>query len=150
MSLRAALFALLAVGCGDDGPEPDFPADYRDTYQEVRDCRFSLEHGLVYIRVWASPEAVTAYTGRVEPFATGAVLLKEQYGDSDMACAGSIMTTTVMTKLDVGSSPQTLDWRWQSVTPDRHVEPDDTRCASCHVDCGVPAMGGYEGTCTVP
>jgi hypothetical protein len=145
--------AMVALGCGDNlspDEEPDFPETYRTTYQEVRDCRLSLEHDLVYIRVYASPDAITPYADRQTPFPAGAQLLKEQYAGHDRTCAGDIEQTTVMTKLDVGASPKMLDWRWQTVSSDRSVVPVDLpRCASCHSMCGTPP-DGYDGTCTLP
>ena len=155
--LSCAVFTLcaarLVAACGDDGgsaPPALFPANYAATYQEVRACRFSLEHDLMRIRVLASPEAFTAYTGRAEPFPTGAIVLKEQYDENDTACAGPLVSFTVMKKLAVGSSPATLDWDWQEVDADLHATGADIkRCTQCHTDCGH-APDGYDGTCTVP
>jgi hypothetical protein len=157
---RAVLVAHVLFACGSGGGSgsdsnidapPVFPADYAATYQQVRNCRFSLEHDLLYIRVLASPDALTPYNGRTAPFPTGAIALKEQYGENDTTCAGPIVSFTVMQKLDTGSSPATLDWRWQKVTADHRtvVEMDSQRCISCHRDCGKPP-DGYSGTCTVP
>ena len=93
---------------------------------------------------------MTPYTGRGQPFPTGAIVLKEQYKNSDTSCAGPIVDFTVMQKLDVGSSPGTLDWSWQKVSGDHHtVNTDIGRCTDCHVACGKPP-DGYDGTCTVP
>jgi len=155
VSRRAALAALVVVtfGCGDDGKgePPLFPADYTATYQEVRNCRFSLDHDLLHIRVLAAPDALTPYVDRAAPFPTGAIVLKEQYGQDDTTCAGPLVNFTVMEKLDVASSPATLDWSWQKVGADRHtLKVDIKSCTSCHSDCGKPANNGYDGTCTVP
>lgn len=141
-------------GCGTDtggsGDPPLFPIDYEATYQEVRDCRFSLDHDLVRIRVLASPDALTAYNGRVAPFPTGSVVLKEQYFDSDTTCAGPVVEYTVMQKLDVGASPETLGWSWQKVSGDHTtVKTDIKRCTQCHTGCGQ-APEGYGGTCAMP
>ena len=154
MSRRVALTVLVAhvlFGCGSASEEPVvFPADYAATYQQVRTCRFSLDHDLIYIRVLASPDALAPYTGRAAPFPAGAIVLKEQYGDSDTTCAGPIVNFTVMQKLDVGSSPAMLDWDWQKVTADHHpVDTEIMRCTQCHMGCGKPPEG-YDGTCTVP
>ena len=116
---RATLAALIAAaslgaaGCDDDGEPALFPADYAATYQEVRNCRFSLEHDLMRIRVLAAPDALAVYTGRTGPFPEGAVVLKEEYADTDTACAGPIVSFTAMQKLPAGASPATLDWTWQ-------------------------------------
>ena len=149
--MRGVVLAVLLVACGpDDGAAPVFPDDYAATYQEVRGCRFSLDHDLIRIRVLASPDALTPYTGRIQPFPTGAILLKEQYADSDTRCEGPIVDFTVMAKLDVGSSPATLDWTWQKVGPDHQtVDTDIKACTQCHDSCGK-APEGYDGTCTMP
>lgn len=149
-----AFVSLLTGGaCGSDGGSADpalFPADYAATYREVRNCRFSLEHDLIRVRVLAAPDAFTAYTGRAEAFPTGAIVLKEQYDESDTTCAGPIVSYTVMQKLPVGSAPADLDWSWQEADADLHSTGTDIkRCTQCHKDCGV-APDGYDGTCTVP
>jgi len=145
--------APLVNACGDDGGNSDpalFPANYAATYQEVRNCRYSLEHDSIRVRVLASPEALTPYTGRVEPFPAGAIVLKEQYDYGDMTCAGPIINFTVMKKLAVGSSAASLDWDWQEVDADLHsTNTDIKRCTQCHADCGKPP-DGYDATCTVP
>lgn len=152
----AVLVLQVLSACGDDdgappdGAPPVFPAGYATTYQEVRNCRFSLEHDLVTMRVLASPDAFTAYTGRTEPFPTGAIVLKEQYDGADTTCAGPIIGITVMQKLDVGSSPDTLDWFWQETDKKAEaIATDAKRCTQCHTACGK-APDGYDGTCTIP
>jgi hypothetical protein len=161
MSRRAALAILVAqilIACGDDdgggddggGDPPLFPADYAATYQQVRNCRASLEHDLMRIRVLAAPEALATYNMRNAPFPAGAIVLKEEYAMGDMACAGPIMSFTVMQKLDAGSSAATLDWSWQEVSGDRRTTTTDVRrCTGCHSGCGKPPEG-FDGTCTVP
>jgi hypothetical protein len=152
------VFALLAsgwLGCGTDVPPepPIFPADYASTYMEVRNCRPSLEHGSVNIRVLASPDALTPYTGRMVPFPTGSILLKEEYAESDLACAGPIKFWTVMQKLADDSSPATIDWQWQKLDASRHVTmSNDETCIMCHAMCLPPpdGTGGYLHTCTEP
>lgn len=147
--LVGALSGAAACGADDAAVEPVFRADYAATYREVRNCRFSLEHDLMHVRVLASPEAFTPYSGRVEAFPPGAVVLKEQYGMDDTDCTGPIVTTTVMQKLDLGSMPTDLDWTWQEVTPAHHALPTTPKCVQCHKDCGK-APDGYDGTCEVP
>lgn len=155
MPPREALAALVAVicACGDDGKTdpPLFPADYAASYQEVRNCRFSIDHDLLYIRVLASPEALTPYMTRAAPFPVGAILLKEQYGQDDTTCSGPLDSFTVMEKLDDGTT-SAADWTWQKVGADRRqITVDLKTCTSCHSDCGYPPNGvGYDGTCTVP
>ena len=142
--------ALVGGGCGGDGTVAVFADDYAATYHEVRTCRLSLDHDLMYIRVLASPDAIDAYRDRAVPFPVGSIVLKEQYADNDSACAGPIERYTVMERLDPGSSPGTLDWQWQKVSSAHKVqEVDGERCIGCHELCGV-APDGYEGTCAVP
>jgi hypothetical protein len=150
------LCAGLLAGCpgdddgGDEGPEPEFPADYAGSYVEVRDCRGSGDHDLNNIRILASPSALTPYQERMEPFPEGAVVLKEEYEFGDMSCEGPIKQWTVMTRLAEGSSPDTLDWAWQRVDAGRKVVGEDVpACIGCHTGCGVPP-DGYEGTCAIP
>ena len=154
MKSLAALGLVLVFGCSDDSPQMAaklYPDDYAATFTEVRNCRYSIEHSLVNIRVLASPDAVAAYQDRVDPFLTDAIIVKEEYAEDDMACAGTIEAITVMKKLPFESSPSSLDWLWQRVYTNGPpvVEPDDEDCIRCHTDCGVAPMG-YAGTCTVP
>jgi hypothetical protein len=148
------LLALGLAGCpgddGDDGPAPDFPADYASSYVEVRNCRGSGDHDLNTIRILADPAARAAYEGRAVPFPAGAVVLKEEYGFGDTTCSGEIVQWTVMRKLDEGSSPETLGWAWQKVDAERRVvSEDEPRCIGCHQGCGV-GPDGYDWTCAVP
>ena len=140
-----------AAGCGDDadgGPAP-FPEDYRSTYQEVRDCRFSLEHDLKYIRVLADPEAVEPYVDQFLPFPVGSILVKEQFGDADTSCE-TLVDFTVMVKLTLDAAPEDLDWSWYHVSGAFRIVREDVKgCPKCHIDCGFPPMG-YDGTCTMP
>ena len=140
------------TACSDPAPLPAplFPVDYA-TYTEVRNCRPSLEHGPDNIRVLASPDGLTTYNSRTGPFATGVILLKEQFFSSDTSCTGPIKQWTVMEQLAAGSSTDTLDWHWQRVTSGRETTmDDDVTCISCHAMCGQPGGGGYLATCTDP
>jgi hypothetical protein len=134
----------------DDGPAPEFPADYASSYTEVRNCRPSGDHDLNNIRILASPSALGPYQGRVDPFPVDAVVLKEEYDFGDLTCAGPVKQWTVMRRLPDDSSPDTLDWSWQRVDADRNVvDQDASRCIGCHQSCGV-APDGYEWTCALP
>ena len=152
VSVARALACLgLVVSCGDGKPvEPAaFPPEFRSTYQEVRDCRFSLEHDLMHIRVWASPDAVDVYLNRVGLFPAGAILVKEEFDEDDTECR-ELVDYTAMIRLPLDSAPADLDWRWQRASPDFAVIEDDVRgCPMCHIDCGAPPAG-YEGTCAMP
>jgi hypothetical protein len=153
--LSAAL-APGAVACGGDethgtpSASPLFPANYASTYTEVRNCRQSGDHDLNVIRVLADPAALGPYLNHNAPFPEGAVLLKEEYDFADTTCSGAITQWTVMARLATGSSPVTLDWRWQQVGDGRNVIGQDTpRCYGCHTAC-TGSSGGYENTCTLP
>ena len=154
-TLLAALAALAAhalLACSDDGGGDValFPTDYAATYQQVRNCRMSLEHGFVPIRVLAASDALASYQGRGAPFPAGAIVLKEEYQGGDSTCSGAPMRFTVMKKLPAGSAPDALDWTWQEVDADRaSTGKEITRCIGCHADCGKPP-DGFDGTCTVP
>lgn len=147
LTSRRLLSLAFVAGCGTDAEPPAFPADYRASYQEVRDCRYSIEHDLKNIRVLAAPEAFDAYTQRTSEFAVGAVVLKEEYAEDDNSCSGPIERFTVMEKR--GDSTN-LGWTWEQVSGSRAVEEvDSKRCISCHTGCGVPP-DGYDGTCAIP
>ncbi len=153
MTRRAVLLALVccAAACGTDNKTeaPIFAADYASSYTEVRNCRPSVEHGPVNIRVLAAPDALTTYTTHNGPFTTGAILLKEEYPEADTACAGPIKQWTVMEKLDDGSATAMLDWHWQKVDKSRKpIMVDDPTCIACHKMCQAPQ--GYLNTCTLP
>jgi hypothetical protein len=150
LALGAAVLASCSSdGSGDSGPAPLFPADYASTFTEVRNCRSSTEHEFSRVRVLADPDAVGPYLGRDADFPLGSIVLKEEYDFGDTACAGDVIRWTLMARLAAGSSPDTLDWRWQDVEPSRRVKTqDEPRCIGCHTTCGVPPEG-YQGTCTV-
>lgn len=141
--------AVAAAACGGDDLEPLFPADYQDSYVEVRDCRGNGgSHDFNRIRVLADPLALVAYRDRSEPFPEGAVVLKEEYDADDADCTGAIRRWTVMQRRAAGDDAG-IGWRWQEVDADGIVvNEDEPRCAGCHAGCAPP--DGYEGTCTVP
>jgi hypothetical protein len=142
--------AAFVLACGDDPPPEDapFPADYRSTYREVRDCRGSGDHELNNIRVLADPSAVGPYEMRNAPFPEGSIVLKEEYDFADTACSGAIKQWTLMIRDSAASS--SLGWQWYEVGADRRITETNTpRCYGCHAGCGAPP-DGYEGTCAVP
>ena len=159
----AACFVLgAAAGCpsddgddmaeGEEGSEADpfFPADYESTFTEVRDCRGSGDHDLHNIRILAGPDALAPYQDRMESFPEGSLVLKVEHDFGDTTCEGEILQYTVMRRLAEGSSPDTLDWEWQQVSPEREVLAEDLpRCIGCHTGCGVEP-DGYQGTCAMP
>jgi hypothetical protein len=149
--------SVLAVACSDDANTPDattevpvFPADYAATFQEVRNCRNSIDHDLMRIRVLASPDAVASYTNRNAEFPVGAIFLKEEYDGGDTDCSGPITRFSVAQKLEAGAAPELFDFTWQRVDTERRVVTEDVkRCWNCHSMCGQPPEG-YLGTCAVP
>ena len=156
--MRVSIFFFLFIfgcnGADDDGDDmtltPLLPADYSSTYQEVRNCRGSGDHDLNKIRVLTHPGATEAYRDRAVPFPEGSIVVKEEYDFPDGECSGPILQWTVMVRLAEGSSPSTLDWRWQKIKNDRTVATqDEPRCIACHTQCGVPP-DGYQGTCALP
>lgn len=140
----AVALALALAACGDDAPEPMFPADYATSYVEVRDCRSSSEHDLRKVRILADPAALDPYTTRAAPFPVGAIVLKEEYDFADGACAGPILEWTAMRRLEADAT-----WAWERVDADRAiVSTDDARCRNCHASCGR-APDGHDGTCAM-
>ena len=151
MHLRALAIGLLATaviaGCPSDEPaaEPLFAAEYASTFREVRSCRRSGDHDLAYVKVWADPVALEAYTTRAMPFPDGSVIVKEEFADP--ACT-SLTGWTAMRR-EAGLDPDAGDWHWQRLETDRTVSDDGLvqRCRSCHMECGV-APDGHDGTCS--
>lgn len=153
-TLRTSLLVVgVIAACGDDGSsgaQPLFPVDYAASYVEVRDCRPSGDHDLKNVRIVVDPLSVDAYQLRDRPFATGAVVLKEEHDFGDASCSDPPVGWTVMVRLPTGSSPATLDWEWQRVDGEGTVmTQNEPRCIGCHTACGVPP-DGYQGTCSIP
>ncbi|HVJ18533.1 MAG TPA: cytochrome P460 family protein [Polyangiaceae bacterium] len=149
----AVVVGVLAACSASDPPaqedSPLFPADYADSYVEVRGCRRSADHELEFIRVLADPDALGPYTERTSAVPDGAVVLKEQYDPSDDTCSGPVTQWTVMLKNQ--SASERLGWDWQRVSANREVvEVNTPRCIGCHQGCtGAPGVG-YDYTCTEP
>jgi hypothetical protein len=156
MRYTFSLLSLAMLGaCHPGGPnppvyEPLLPANFADTYKQVRPCRNSTDHNLDNVTVLADPTAYGPYTTRTAPFPVGAVVVKQEHLMEDQDCTEAIVQWTVMVKLADGSSPATNDWTWQNIAFDRTVQTqNDMRCISCHAECGVPP-NGYLGTCSSP
>lgn len=148
VSLAVAVAVLVtAAGCPEEPelPEPLVPADYRERTTEVRNCRFSVEHSGVYIRVLADDRALPGYEEGIYPFPPDALVIKEQYRDS--ACS-MLEGFTVMQRLPDGEDPDALDWQWQELDAERvPIGPEDVQtCVGCHRSC----TEGRDGTCTNP
>jgi len=154
----------LAAACGDDqpgaddaggadggsdaGPEPSFPADYAASYVEMRDCRFSHEHALRYIRVLASESAREPYAALSadRPYPVGAVLLKLEHDDENCS---ELVEYTSLEKLEPGENPAGGDWLWQRVNTQREVVENGApwTCVACHTSHCSPPDTGYDLTC---
>jgi hypothetical protein len=143
----SGLLLVALAACGQDASTPAFRADYAASYVEVRDCRSSADHDLHKIRILADRAALAPYRDRTAGFPTGAIVLKEEYDFADGDCTGPVIEWTVMEKL---ATSDNLGWSWQRVDADRDVVTEnDTRCITCHTQCGV-APDGYLSTCAVP
>lgn len=133
------------VGCPPPAPTPIFPADYRATFREVRDCRFSIEHGGVSIRVLANEIAADPYLAGANPLPEGSIVLKEEFTGPD--CNDTDLDRwRVMRKEAAGFDPQFGDWAWQWVDADGSVRFNDkTTCIGCHI---VPECLSRDYMCT--
>jgi len=113
--------------------EPIFPANYRETYTEVRNCRPSVEHGGVSVRVLASPLAAQPYLEEQNPLPLGSVVVKEEF-DGPECDDADLIRWRVMRKESPGFDSEHGDWHWQWVEADRSVLFDDkATCIGCHV-----------------
>ncbi|GIW41420.1 MAG: hypothetical protein KatS3mg076_1997 [Candidatus Binatia bacterium] len=113
-------------------PEPVFPEDYRSTFVEVRDCRFSIEHGGVSVRVLANPIAVQAYLNETSPLPVGSVVVKEEFAGPDCTDE-NLVGWRAMRKEAPGFDPEDNDWHWQWLDAERRIRTEDkTPCVACH------------------
>ena len=114
--------------------EPIFPADYRQTYIEVRDCRFSTEHGGVSIRVLANPISAGPYLRLENPLPVGSIIVKEEYDGPDCSNDAELVVWRPMRKEAPGFDTDDGDWAWQWVdAPSRSVRYNDKEtCIGCH------------------
>src|SRR5262245_10457861 len=84
--IASMLPVLLASSCpmnpDGGGPEqPIFPADYRQTFRLVRDCRNSIEHANT-IRVWINASSADAYLADANPLPVGTIVVKEEFASA--------------------------------------------------------------------
>lgn len=128
------------------GVEPIFPADYRDSYIEVRDCRMSIEHGGVSIRVLADPASAEPYLREQSPLPVGSIVVKEEFDGPDCVDR-DLVRWRAMRKEAPGFDDEHGDWHWQWVdAPGRGVRFDDkTTCIGCHLE---PACVARDYMCT--
>lgn len=125
-------------------------------FEEVVPCRFSHEHALRHVRIFADPVAAEVYRRCVlsglgdscpdGAFPVGSLFVKYEY---DRSCASDqLVGYTASLRLENGSYPTGFDWWWQSATTDLQVveEGAPASCLNCHVDhCQSPM--GFELRC---
>jgi hypothetical protein len=129
------------------GIVPIFPASYRNTYVEVRNCRFSVEHDGVAIRVLANPVAVQPYLQNQNPLPVGSVVVKEEYNAAGCGDDSKLVRWRAMRKEEPGFDAEGGDWHWQWVNRNRTVRYDDkSTCIGCHV---APACVVRDFMCTL-
>jgi streptogramin lyase len=113
---------------------PIFPANYRSSFVEVRDCRFSIEHDSVAIRVLVNEIGADAYLNNANPLPVGSIVIKEEYDAPDCSNDADLARWRVMRKEAPGFDPEDNDWAWQWVdAPNRSVRFNDkSTCVGCH------------------
>jgi hypothetical protein len=133
---KFALLAIFACACeeADLGP-PDavLPGNYRQTYVEVRNCRASVGHDLLYVVVRADEKAAAAFKKGPYPFPASSVIVAEHYQDPQCS---SLVGFNLMKK-EAGYDGANDDWRWARLDPERHPLESGKidRCARCHAAC---------------
>jgi hypothetical protein len=152
MGALGALVPGLAACPGGPEPSPDaalgpslLPADYRQRFVEVRDCRSSVEH-LGFIVIKTEPGVVAAYNQGPYPLAAGTLIIKEEF--SDRGC--QVPTGwTLMQKQAAGYDDRWGDWLWQRLDATGRVLEDGkvARCGSCHA---LPACRARDFACAEP
>lgn len=137
---RLASLALLASHGGCEGPDsvpaqPIFPADYRTTFVEVRDCRLSNEHAAT-IRIWANDVGVAAYLARAAVLPEGSIIVKEEFEGLDCSNDAELAFWSVMKKEAAGFDADANDWRFQEISAPNRAVTLDTKatCIRCHVE----------------
>jgi hypothetical protein len=158
--------ALLGTACPLEAPQPDaavtdaspdvapptslMPADYRQRFVEVRDCRNSIDHDLNHILIRTDRDTAPLYRTGPFPLPVGTLVVKEEYGD---AICAELTGYTLMRKEAPGYDPRFGDWHWQRldargrVLADGKGEGATLRCASCHASA---ACRTRDFTCAEP
>ncbi|MBK8271292.1 MAG: cytochrome P460 family protein [Planctomycetes bacterium] len=138
------IFAACAIGgtCDSANPtiDPIVPADYRTTFTEVRNCRFSIEHDGVQIRVWANDIAMAAYLAEENPLPVGSIIVKEEFAGGTCDDDSELNILSVMRKEAAGFDNEDKDWHFQEVNPTSRVVITNTKtdCIECHRnDCSA-------------
>ena len=135
-------------GGGDDGDaiEPIFPANYRETFTEVRDCRFSSSHPPGTIRVFVNEVGLAGYLADTNPLPVGTIVVKETFRGLTCDNDEELDLWSALRKEEAGFDEEDSDWHWQDVQPDRLVLIDTkTRCIGCHRACRA-----RDYMCTLP
>ena len=131
-------------GGGEDGDgngngdliEPIFPANYRETFTEVRDCRGSTSHPPGTIRVCVNEVGLEAYLADANPLPVGTILVKETFEGLTCDNDEELALWSALRKEEPGFDEEDSDWHWQDVQPDRSVLIDTkARCIGCHRAC---------------
>ncbi|MSP92316.1 MAG: hypothetical protein EXR79_11015 [Myxococcales bacterium] len=105
-------------------PAALFPVAAATDWQEVRSCRFSVEHDGVHIRVVADAVAATPYLAAQYPLPVGSRVVKVEYDDAK--CSHRV-GFTAMRKSSAGL------WEWQRTDANAGVQAmDPARCVGCH------------------
>jgi hypothetical protein len=156
----ACLLALLGllIGCGGEGEGPPaeppvslLPADYPARFVEVRDCRRSVEHGLINILIMTESVAAQSYLNGPFPLPVGTLVVKQEYALGE-GCTERV-GTTLMRKEPAGYDPAHGDWRWQKLDVAGKVLLDGrgtgalAACGSCHAGTRCRAR---DFTCAEP
>ncbi len=128
--------------------EPFFPANYREAFTEVRDCRNSNGHSAT-IRVYVNAIGVEAYLANANPLPVGTIVIKEEFDGTSCSDDAELVFWRAMMKESAGFDPDDGDWRWQMVSaPDRDVVLDTkASCIACH---SSPDCVARDYMCTVP
>ncbi len=128
-------------------PQPIFPSNYRASFTQVRDCRFSAAHGGVNVRVWANTIGAQPYLDLANPLPQGTVVVKEEFSGPDCSDDNTLVQWRAMRKEAPGFDPVDGDWHWQRVSLQRVVifDTKDT-CIGCHT---APDCLARDHMCTV-
>ncbi len=97
----------------------------------MRDCRPSVDHGLVRITIKVDPALAARYQAGPYPFPAGSLIVKEEFADP--ACTDRL-GWTLMEKQPDGYDDRHGDWRWQRLDAGGNLLEDGklAGCASCH------------------
>lgn len=152
--------ALCLAACDDpasapDGPPPLFDRAELETLLERVPCRHSHEHDLRHVRIFVDAESAALYQRCVlrdepceQPFAPGALFVKLEY-DREGCLDEEFVGYTATRKVEPGTYPEGVDWRWQRLDADLRVMQDGAPpvCLRCHIDhCAAPE--GHDLRCT--